>query len=90
MSIFFGNFMYGFGLIGAMGSLLYAVNTIWIFKSGESILRTSGRYVSYEEMLAAVGISIALIMLSAGLCLAARSFLNKASEENAAIDNTRY
>jgi hypothetical protein len=41
-------------------------------------------------MLAAVGISIALIMLSAGLCLAARSFLNKASEENAAIDNTRY
>lgn len=82
--------MFGIGLVGAMGSLLYAVNTIWIFESGVSLLRTSGRHISYEEMLVAVGISIALILLSAGLCLAAKSFLNKASEENAAKDNTRY
>ena len=82
--------MFGIGMVGALGGILYAVNTIWIFESGVSLLRTSGRHVSYGEMLVAVGISIALILLSAGLCLAAKSFLNKASEENAAIDNTRY
>jgi hypothetical protein len=71
--------MYGIGLVGAVGSLLYAVNTIWIFESG----------VSFEDMLVAVGISIALILLSAGLCLGARSFLNKVDEEKTAIHNRR-
>jgi hypothetical protein len=81
--------MYGIGLVGAVGSLLYAVNTIWIFESGVSLLQTSGRHISYEEMLVAVGASIILILLSACLCLAAKSFLTKVSEENTAIDNRR-
>lgn len=82
--------MFGIGLVGAMGSLLYAFNTIWIFESGVSLLGASGHHVSYEEMLVAVGISIALMILSAGLCLAAKSFLNKVAEEKAAIDNPRH
>lgn len=79
-----GNILYNAGMAGAAFSLLYAIDAIFVHGSGRSLLPISGRHVSREEMLIAIGISIALALLSWGAGGAARYYLNKSAESRAA------
>ena len=78
-----GSMMYWTGLIGTAICILYALDTIWVYESGRSILQTSGRFVSREDMLLGVVIGVVLAVLSLGTGVAARSSLNKSAEERA-------
>ena len=49
----------------------------------------SGRFVSREEMLAAIGIGVALTLLSWGAGAAARYFVNKSAETPATANDLR-
>ncbi len=74
-----GNILYGAGLIGAAISILYSIDAVWVHESGKSLLSMSGRFVSREDMLAAIGIGVALTLLSWGAGAAARYFVNSIS-----------
>ncbi len=74
-----GNILYGAGLIGAAISILYSIDAVWVHESGKSLLSMSGRFVSREDMLAAIGIGVALTLLSWGAGAAARYFVNNIS-----------
>ncbi len=74
-----GNILYGAGLIGAAISILYSIDAVWVHESGKSLLSMSGRFISREDMLAAIGIGIALTLLSWGAGAAARYFVNNIS-----------
>lgn len=78
-----GNMMFWTGLIGTAICILYALDTIWVYESGRSILQTSGRFVSREDMLFGVVIGVVLAVLSLATGVAARSSLNKSAEERA-------
>ena len=76
-----GNILYRAGLVGAAISILYSIDTIWVHESGKSFLPISGRFVSREDMLATVGIGVALTLLSWGAGTAARYYVNKLAEK---------
>jgi hypothetical protein len=78
-----GNILYGAGLAGAALSLLYAIDAVWVHESGRSLLPISGRHVSREEMFIAIGISVALALLSWGAGVAGRYYLNKSADSRA-------
>ena len=81
--------MFWIGLIGAAICILYALDTIWVYESGRSLLQISGRFVSREDMLLAVVIGVVLAVLSLGTGVAAQSFLNKSAEERAAAKDQK-
>ena len=55
-----GNILYRAGLVGAALSLLYVVDAIWVHESGKSLLPISGRFMSREDMFAAIAIGVVL------------------------------
>ena len=83
-----GNILYGVGLFGAALSLVYAVDAIWVHGSGKSLLPITGRFVSREDMLATVGISIVVAILCWGAGAAARHLVNKSAEKRAAAKDS--
>ncbi len=74
-----GNILYGAGLIGAAISILYSIDAVWVHESGKSLLSMSGRFVSREDMLAAIAIGVTLALWSWGAGAAARYFVYKIS-----------
>ena len=84
MSTRLGNILYGAGLVGVAISILYSIDAIWVHASGQSLLPISGRFVSREEMLVAIGIGITLTLLFWGAGAAARYYVNKSAENRAA------
>lgn len=86
-----GNILYGVGLLGAGLSVFYAIDAMWVYESGTSLLRTSGHFLSREEMLVAAAIGGVLAVLSWRAGKAARSFVNKSAEMRAtAKDPSKY
>ena len=81
MKTLLGNILYGAGLVGAAISLLYAIDALWVHVSGRSLLAISGRFVSREDMLAALTIGVVLALLSWGAGMAARYYVNKLAEK---------
>lgn len=81
MNTRFGNILFGAGLVGAAISLFYAVDAVWVGRGAGSLLPISGRYMSREEMLAAIAIGVLLALLSAGAGGVARYFVNKSAEK---------
>lgn len=77
----FANVAYRAGLVGAAISIVYTVNTVWTYETGQPLLSTSRSYVSREEMLVAVRIGIALTLLSWGAGAMARRVLVKRAEK---------
>ena len=80
-----GNILYGAGLVGAAMSVFYAVDVMWVYESGKSLLPISGRFLSLEEMFVATAIAGVLAVLSWRAGVAARSFVNKSAELRAAV-----
>ena len=76
-----GNILYGAGLVGAAISLFYTVDAIWVHESGRSLLSVSGRFMSREDMLAAIAIGIVSALMSWGAGTAARYYVNKLAEK---------
>ena len=76
-----GNILYGAGLVGVAISLFYVVDAIWVHQSGGSLLPISGRYMSREDMLAAIATGVMLALLSAGAGEVARYYVNKLAEK---------
>ena len=76
-----GNILYRAGLVGAALSLLYVVDAIWVHESGKSLLPISGRFMSREDMFAAIAIGVVLALLSWGTGTAARYYVNKLAEK---------
>ncbi|MFT5181923.1 MAG: hypothetical protein ACI8S3_001809 [Alphaproteobacteria bacterium] len=81
-----GSNLYRAGLTAAAISVVYTINIIWIGQSGESFLPLPERYMSREEMLSSVGVGVALSLLFGGGGAAARYFVNKSAETQAAAD----
>ncbi len=77
----FANVAYRAGLVGAAISIIYTINTVWTYETGQSLLLGSGRYISREEMLASVSASIALTLLSWGGGAAVQHFLINHTEK---------
>ena len=75
-----GSILYWAGLACAAIGVLYAVDAVWIYDSGISLLPTAGRYMSLEEMFVAVGIGVLLALISWRAGAAARSCVNKSAE----------
>lgn len=84
-----GNNLYIAGIAGAVLSLLYAVDAVWVHGSGQSLLPISGRYVSREEMHIAITIGVALALLSWGVGAAARYLLNRPAQKQTGADDPR-
>ena len=80
MAALLGNILYRAGMVGAALSLLYAVDAIWVHASGRSLLPIPGRFVSREDMFAAIAIGVVLALLSWGTGTAARRYVNKLAE----------
>ena len=76
-----GNIAYAAGLVGAAISIIYTINTVWLHQTGQSLLSTSGSFVSREDMFATVAIGVAVILLSWGTGAAARHFLMKSADK---------
>ena len=76
-----GNILYGAGLVGAAISLFYTVDAIWVHESGRSLLSVSGRFMSREDMFAAIAIGIVLSLVSWGTGTAARYYVNKLADK---------
>ena len=76
-----GNILYRAGLVGAALSLLYVVDAVWVHESGRSLLPISGRFMSREDMFAAIAIGIVLALVSWGTGTAARYYVNKLAEQ---------
>ncbi len=72
-----GIILYGAGLAAAAISVFYAIDAIWVYQSGKSLLPISGRFISREEIFATVAISIVLAVLSWRAGRAARDFLSQ-------------
>ncbi len=72
-----GNILYWAGLVGAGISVFYAVDAIFVYQNGTSLLPISGRFISREEIFATVAISVVLAVLSWRAGTAARNFLIK-------------
>ena len=81
-----GNTLYGAGLAGAAISIIFAIDAIWVHGSGKSLLPITGRFVSREDMLAAVGVDVALMLLSWGAGTVARYAVNNSAEKRAAAE----
>ena len=78
-----GNILFWAGLIGAAICIFYAIDKIWVYESGRSLLLTSGHFVTLEDMLIAVAISVAMALLSWRSGVAARLYFDKAAEKKA-------
>jgi hypothetical protein len=76
-----GSILYLVGLAGAAISIFYAVDAVWVFESGKSLLPISGRFLSLEEMLITIAIAIVLALMSWGAGVVARDFVNKFAEK---------
>ncbi len=61
--------------------IFYAVDVMWVYESGKSLLPISGRFISLEEMLIAVAVSVVLAAVSWRIGKAARDFVNKSPEK---------
>ncbi len=61
--------------------MFYVVDTIWVHRAGGSLLPISGRYMSREDMLAAIAIGVTLALLSGGAGGVARYYVNKLAEK---------
>ncbi len=72
-----GNILYWAGLAGAAISIFYAVDAVWVYESGRSLLLVSGRFVSLQELLTTIGISVVMAFVSWRVGKAARDFINK-------------
>ncbi len=72
-----GNILYGAGLVGAAISLFYAVDVVWVHESGKSLLPISGRFMSREDMFAAIAFGVTLALLSGGAGEIARYYVKK-------------
>ena len=72
-----GNILYGAGLAGAAISSLYSIDAIWVHSTGQSLLPISGRFVSREDMLAAISIGLVSALLCWGAGSMARYLLNR-------------
>ena len=72
-----GKILYGAGLAAAAICVFYAMDAMWVYGSGKSLLPISGRFISREEIFATVAISVVLALLSWGAGTAARYFSNK-------------
>ena len=81
MNTRFGNILFGAGLVGAALSLFYAIDAVWVHEGGGSLLPISGRYMSREDMLAAIAIGAVLALLSGGDGGVARYYVNKLAEK---------
>jgi hypothetical protein len=79
-----GSNLYRVGLAGAVISVVYTINVIWMSEAGSSFLPIPERYVSREEMLATVAVGVALTLIFWGSGAAARYFVNKAAVTKAA------
>ena len=75
-----GSILYRAGLAGAAIGVLYAVDAVWIYDSGKSLLPMTGRYMSLEEMFIAAGIGTLLALMSWCAGAAARDLVNKSAE----------
>ena len=75
-----GNFLYWAGLAVAAISVFHAVDSVWAYDSGKSLLRTSGGFMLLEDLLISVGMSILLALFAWRAGAAARSFVNKSAE----------
>ena len=82
-----GNILYGAGLVGAVISLFYVVDAVWVHEAGGSLLPISGRYMSREDMLAAIAIGVVLALLSGGAGGVARYYVNKLAEKQPDSDH---
>ncbi len=67
-----GIILYLAGVIGAGVCILFAVDSILIYQSGNSFLLISGRFVSRGEMISAIAIGATLALLSWRAGVAAR------------------
>ena len=76
-----GNILYRAGLVGGALSLLYAVDAVLVHESGRSLLPISGRFMSREDMFAAIAIGVVLALLSWGTGTAARYYVDKLAEK---------
>lgn len=76
-----GNTLYKAGLIGAVISLFYVVDTIWVHAGGRSLLPIFGRFLPGEDMLYTIEIGGVLALLSWGTGAAARYYMNKLAEK---------
>ncbi len=84
-----GNIFYGVGLAGAAVSSIYAIDAVWVHASGSSILPISGRFVSRDDMLSAIGIGLvsALVWWAAGA--AARNLINRSAARQVVEERKR-
>ena len=72
-----GNILYGAGLVAAVLCVFYAIDAIWVYQSGKSLLPISGRFISREEIFATVAISVVVAVLSWRAGSAARAYLSQ-------------
>lgn len=75
------NVAYRAGLVGAAISIIYTINTVWTYETGQSLFSISKSYISREDMLAGVTIGIALTLLSWGGGAAVQHFLINRTEK---------
>ena len=84
-----GNILYGAGLVGAAISSLYSVDAIWVHSSGQSLLPISGRFMSREDMLTAIGIGLVAALVCWGAGSLARHLVNRSAAKQAVADRRR-
>ena len=75
-----GNTLYRAGLIGAVISLFYIVDAIWMHENGGSLLPIFGRFLPHENLLYSIEFGIVLALLSWGAGTAVRFYVNMSAE----------
>jgi len=63
-------------MVGAAAGAAYAIDLVWAFRSGTSLLPNSTRYMSLETTLTLVAMSLVFAVASWRLGRAARDLLN--------------
>ena len=64
--------------------ILYVLDAVLIYKDGTSFLPISGRYVSGEDLAAAIIVGLVLAMIFSRAGVGARSYVNKRAEKRVA------